>query len=64
MQDNVRNIVILVGLVLAVFFFNTVIDLVLSASNQQLTESQRASFSFLGFAVLVAVLYLVFKRRS
>jgi hypothetical protein len=64
MRENVRNIVIIVGLFLAVYFFNTVLDLVLSVSDQQLTESQRASISFVGFAVLVAVIYLVSKRRS
>ncbi len=64
MQENVRTIVIIVGLFLAIYLFNTVLDLVLSASNQQLTESQRASFSFLGFAVLVAVIYLINKRRA
>jgi hypothetical protein len=64
MRENVRNIVIIVGLFLTVYFFNTVLDLVLSVSDQQLTESQRASISFVGFAVLVAVIYLVSKRRS
>lgn len=64
MRENVRNIVIIVGLFLVIYFFNTLIDLVLSASNQQLTESQRASLAFVGFAVLVTVVYLVFKRRS
>ncbi|KON28604.1 hypothetical protein AC480_03955 [miscellaneous Crenarchaeota group archaeon SMTZ1-55] len=64
MRENVRNIVIIVGLFLTVYFFNTVLDLVLSVSDQQLTESQRASISFVGFAVLVAVIYFLSKRRS